>query len=86
MNDCQNGPKPRSSSKRGLEPPYHADNERPLKRQRFFDQDDQDDFDWLKREISDIKICITQIAEHLRSDVDTKLEEIIDRIRQLDLP
>jgi len=39
--------------------------------------------DWLKDEIRDIKTCIVEIAEHLKGDVDLKLEEIIDRIQEI---
>ena len=46
--------------------------------------------DWLKDELRDIKFeigdirtSLTVIAEHLRGDVDLKLEEIIGRIEQL---
>ena len=46
------------------------------KRLRIFDDTDsewpEDDPDWLKTDIGEIKICITQIAE--------QLEEILDRI------
>ena len=34
----------------------------------------KDDMDWLKDEIRDIKTCIVEIAEHLKGDVDLKLE------------
>jgi hypothetical protein len=39
--------------------------------------------DWLKDEIRDIKTCIVEIAEHLKGDVDLKLEEIIDRMQEI---
>jgi len=39
--------------------------------------------DWLKDEIRDIKTCIIEIAEHLKGDVDLKLEEIIDRMQEI---
>ena len=53
---------------------------RPSKRRRFFDEDDMD---CLQRQIDDIKERMGQIADHLRADVDPKLEEILYEVRQL---
>jgi hypothetical protein len=39
--------------------------------------------DWIRDELSDIKACLRQIADHLRGDVDIKLEEVIHRLQQL---
>jgi hypothetical protein len=46
--------------------------------------------DWIKDELRDIKFeigeiraCLIEIAEHLRGDVDIKLELIKDRVEQL---
>ncbi len=79
----------KAPSKRRLEPVDSIDNNHRLKRQCL---DLQDDVNWIKLEIGDIKAqlrdikgCMRETAEHLRGDVDYKLEEIIDRIRQLDL-
>lgn len=38
---------------------------------------------WLKGEISDIKVSIGEIVEHLKEDMDYKLEDILDEIKQL---
>jgi hypothetical protein len=35
---------------------------------------DEDDMDWPKREISDIKECMKEMAEHLRGNVEYRLE------------
>jgi hypothetical protein len=79
----------KSLSKRRLEPLDSVDNNHRLKRQCL---DLQDDVNWMKVEITDIKAymrdiktCMREIAEHLQGDVDYKLEEIIDRLRQLEL-
>jgi hypothetical protein len=78
----------KSSSKRRLESldSVDIDNSHRLKRQC---RDLQDDVNWIKAEIGDIRTylrdikgCMRDIAEHLRGDVDYKLEEIIDHIRQ----
>jgi hypothetical protein len=50
--------------------------DRPLKRKRLMAIND-DDMDWFKGEVSDIKVCIREIAEHLRGDVDVKLDELL---------
>jgi hypothetical protein len=34
------------------------------------------DVDWLKHEISEIKDCVKAIAEHLRGNVEYRLEEL----------
>jgi hypothetical protein len=81
--------KSKSSSKRRL--PVESldsidiDNNLRLKRQCL---DLQDDVNWIKAEIGDIRTylrdikgCVREIAE-LQGDVDYKLEEIIDHIRQ----
>jgi hypothetical protein len=34
------------------------------------------DVDWLKHEISDIKECVKAMAEHLRGNVEYRLEEL----------
>jgi len=39
--------------------------------------------DWIKDELDDIKTFLKDIADHLRSDVDLKIDEIIDRLRQM---
>ncbi len=79
----------KSSSKRRLEPLNSVNNNHRLKRQCL---DLQDDVNWMKVEIADIKaymrdikMCMRETAEHLRGDVDYKLEEIIDCLRQLEL-
>jgi hypothetical protein len=39
----------------------------------------------IKAYMKDIKMCVRETAEHLRGGVDYKLEEIIDRLQQLEL-
>lgn len=39
--------------------------------------------DWIKREMGDIKEGVKEIAEHLRGDVDCKLEEVLAYVREL---
>ena len=87
MNAHQNVP--RFSSKQRLESLDGIDSNPHLKRQCL---NLKDDMDWVKVEIGDIKVCIRdikvymrEIADHLQGDVDVKLEEIIDCIRQLEL-
>ena len=52
----------------------------PLKRKRltFIDEDD---VDWLKREVSEIKESIRNLREHM----DNKLEELLLDVQQLEL-
>jgi hypothetical protein len=69
---CQNTFKP--SLKRDAD---ILEDERPLKKKRgAFTNKDEDDVDWLKHEISDIKDCLKDIAEHLRGNVEYRLEEL----------
>ena len=44
---------------------------------------DEDDIGWLKDEICGIKGSIWEIADHLREDVDTKLDELLTDVQQL---
>ena len=81
----------KSSSKRHLAPLDSVDNHRS-KRQCLDRLDLQNDMNWMKVEIADIKaymkdikMCVRETAEHLRGGVDYKLEEIIDRLQQLEL-
>lgn len=70
----------KSSLKRNLETIDVADDP-PLKR-KCLTFIDEDDMDWLKDEISGIKECIKGITNHLRQDVDIKLEELLHEVRQ----
>jgi predicted DNA-binding protein YlxM (UPF0122 family) len=76
MNVLQNAPK--SSNKRRLESLDEVDNTHHLKRQCL---DLKDDVEWVKVDISDTDVCMREIAEHFRGDV----EEVIDHIRQCQL-
>jgi hypothetical protein len=64
------------------------DGRQSSKRQRL--TFNKDDMDWLKDELRDIKFeigeirtSLIEIADHLRGDVDLKLEEIVCRLEQL---
>lgn len=77
MRFCQGLPK--SSSKRGadaLDAPEH----RPHKKKRTASTS-EDDMDWLKHEIADIKECIRGLAEHLREDTDRRLDELLQYVQ-----
>jgi hypothetical protein len=39
--------------------------------------------EWLERELGMVQKCITQIAGHIRAEVDTKLDDILSEVRQL---
>jgi len=39
--------------------------------------------DWLKHEISEIRECMKEIAEHLRGNVEYRLEELRLNIQEL---
>jgi hypothetical protein len=41
----------------------------------------KDDVDWLKHEISDIKERVKEMADHLRGNVEYRLEELPTRSR-----
>ena len=69
MNDLQDIPS--SSQKRGSESHGPTDLH-PSKRRRL----SEDDKDWLKCEIDDVKDHIMRIANHLQ-DVNSKLDEIL---------
>jgi hypothetical protein len=75
-----------SSSKRRLESLDNIDNNHPLpvktllKRQCL---DLQDDVNWIEVEIGDITSRLCDIKGYVR-EIDYKLKEIIDRIRQLE--
>jgi hypothetical protein len=43
----------------------------------------KNDRDWIKEELNDIKTCLREIADHLRGDVDLKIDEVIHRLQQL---
>ena len=51
------------------------------KKQRLFD--DEDYMDWLEHEVDGIKNRMMQIAD-IRSEVDSKLDEILYEVRQSD--
>jgi hypothetical protein len=68
----------RSSSVEVLE----VADERPFKKRRVT----FDDMDRLNREMGDIKEGMKEIAEHLRGDVDYRLEEILQYVRELSRP
>ena len=51
------------------------------KKQRLFD--DEDYMDWLEHEVDGIKDHMRQIAD-IRSEVDSKLDEILYEVRQSD--
>ena len=55
----------------------HAAHLRSSKKRRLFDKDDKD---WLKREIDDVRDHMIQISDHLREDVDSKLDEILGKL------
>jgi hypothetical protein len=75
-NDCQDVPS--SSRKRGSE--SHDLAHLPSKKRRVFDKDNKD---WLECEIDDVKDRMMQIEDHLREDVDSKLDEILREVRLL---
>jgi hypothetical protein len=77
MNDCQDVPS--SSRKRGSESHDFA-HHCPSKKRRLFDKDDKD---WLEYEIDDVRDRMMQIVDHLREDVDSKLDEILREVRLL---
>ena len=54
---------------------------RPSKKRRLFD--DEDYMDWLEHEVDGIKNRMMQIAD-LRSEVDSKLDEILYEVQQSD--
>jgi hypothetical protein len=76
-NDCQDVPS--SSRKQGSES-HDLAHLRPSKKCRLFDEDDKD---WLKCEIDDVRDRMMQIADHLKEDVDSKLDEILHEVRLL---
>lgn len=95
MNFLQIRNAPKSSSKRRLESlgtgsiDIHGNHH---SKRQCLDSDLRDDLEWVKIEISDIKAYMTdikagmnEIAEYLRGEVDDKLEDITDRIQQLNL-
>ena len=43
----------------------------------------KNDVDWIKDELKDIKTCLTEIADHLRGDVDIKIDDVIHRLQQM---
>jgi len=51
----------------------------PLKRRRL-----SHDPDWikLKAEIGDIRSCLREIVEHLKGEMDLKLDDILHELRQ----
>jgi hypothetical protein len=70
--------------KTGLSETLNIVEDRPPKRRRLrVISIDEDDMNWLKGEISDIKVSIGEIVEHLKEDMDYKLEDILDEIKQL---
>jgi hypothetical protein len=79
---CQNIP--RSSSKRDVDVLEVAD-ERPFKK-KCVTFTNEDDIDWLKREMGDIKEGMMEITKYLRGDVDSKLEEVLEYVRGLSEP
>ncbi len=53
---------------------------RPSKKQRTMSTS-EDDMDWLRHEMADIKGRIADIAEHLSEDTDHRLDELLRRVR-----
>jgi hypothetical protein len=58
------------------------EDERPFKRKRVAFTNN-DDMDWLKHQISEIRECMKEIAEHLRGNVEYRLEELRLNIQEL---
>jgi len=58
------------------------EDERPFKRKRVASTNN-DDMDWLKHQISEIRECMKEIAEHLRGNVEYRLEELRLNIQEL---
>lgn len=56
--------------------------ERPFKKKRATSTND-DDMDWLKQEIGDIKEGMKKITKHLKGNVDYKLDELLQYIGEL---
>ena len=75
-NDCQDVPRKRGSQ--NLAQAHH----RPSKKRHLIDKEDNLK-DWLECEIDDVRDRMIQIAEHLREDVDSKLDEILCKVRLL---
>lgn len=55
-------------------------NHRPSKRQHLVHEDDTD---WLKQEFDDVRELVMLIADHIRTEVDVKLEDILYEVQQL---
>jgi hypothetical protein len=58
------------------------DDDHPLKRYCLTSVYEED-MGWIKSELKDIKESLSEIAEHLRGDVDLKIEEVIHRLQQM---
>ena len=69
----QKFPKSSLKSKRGAEA-FEIEDEHPFKK-RHLAFTNEDDINWLKHEISDIKESVKEIAEHLRGNVEYGLKE-----------
>jgi hypothetical protein len=78
---CRKIPKSSLKSKRGAEV-FEIEDERPFKKRRLAFTN-EDDIDWLKHEIGDIKESVKEIAEHLRGNVEYRLEELRMDIQDL---
>ena len=77
-NDYQDVPRA-SSRKRESESHNlaYAVHLRSSKKRHLFDKDDKD---WLKCEIDDVRDRMIQISDHIREDVDSKLDEILGKL------
>ena len=61
---------------------FEVEDERPFKKKRLAFTN-EDDINWLKQEIGGIKESVKEIAEHLRGNVEYRLEELRMDIRDL---
>ena len=52
----------------------------PSKKCRLFHKDDKD---WLECKIDDVRDLMMQIADHLRKDLDSKLDKILHEVSQI---
>ena len=81
MKLCQKFPKSSLKSKRDADV-FEVEDERPFKKKRLAFTN-EDDINWLKQEIGGIKESVKEIAEHLRGNVEYRLEELRMDIRDL---
>jgi hypothetical protein len=68
---------------------FHDDDSRRLKRYRLTSVYDND-MEWLRREINEIKNetkyikeCMMEIAEYLKEEIGFNVSEVVDRLQEL---